>query len=408
MSSAVTDDLRVVATGESVDLRGVPGGVPGGRYVSLGPPAAEPAAVEGDADGVPEGVYTPHRLIGGVRQFAQLVCKVDYLCVSVSESVAKALLRETALNEDRYTGVPRGFAKAEYRTCFGGDCHRSWDPHIQSSRLGPNYERWEWKGGHVGNEAAKDLRRLDGVIRPTRVDICWDFMVPEGYRPEDFRDAVMGLGVAESEDCWGITGQGGVNTVYLNGRTAGRAIRVYRKDLESPWEYPSSGAVMRLELILKGERARRWWSVWQEDPSEAVGLAAGEVHELSGVSCSPEWMHYEPLPTKQARSVAERIQSKVEQDAGMLAALHRVGLLDEFIEKAVAQESELSRASRYRWKAFSKEVERVGIAAVRSALGWSSDAKGARGSQRGSKASEFYASGPEVTGFESADDGIPF
>jgi hypothetical protein len=235
-------------------------------------------------------------------------------------NVGEVLIGETELSE---VGTARpGFAKSERRTCFGGSCWRRYEPHQASRRFGTFYESWEWDGV-AADWAGRRLRGCEGY--PSRVDVAWDFVVPEELRAGEVAESMRGHAEAVGISL-GSTGQGEVFTHYVGAVESPRRIRIYRKDLQSAAWLFQFGATMRVELILRDVVARSWWEVFRADDVRGIRVAAGHVREMTGRELQADWSDVPaPCVTPEA-DAAQLLLQFVNQHGVTLAACADAGI----------------------------------------------------------------------------------
>ena len=180
---------------------------------------------------------------------------IDYLTLTAGPRGASALMLQT---KDDEPGIAvRGFKKTEQRLCLGGVCWRRWEPVTPSNAHGLNYESWEWSSTVAGVMA----RELIGVdeLRPTRVDIAFDFIVPESMKA-DYLIKRCKKWIEGRALTIGISGTDGVNTRYVGSAKSSRRIRIYRWDLRHD-DLFDDRAIMRVELVLREEHAELFLSL---------------------------------------------------------------------------------------------------------------------------------------------------
>lgn len=307
----------------------------------------------------------PPMLIGGLRQGAitELIgAKVDQFSVTMSSQVAeKHLLTITSEHEAGY--AKQGFKRTERRECLGGVCWRRWEPVSESSSWGLAYESWEWDGGKGGGSdaAAEKLRGVD--VRPSRVDVAFDFSCDETVTAETIacNDQVQQhcrrIGVTAD----GVSGSGGIFTRYIGSASSPLMIRVYRKDLQNAILGEMFGPMIRIELVMRDHYARAWWAVWNHSKQEAYRWAAAQVERLSSLHVIagdlpvPEIVHPE---TK----AAEPLLALIDQYGSILVACREAGIdLDAL---ASAKVEAMSRAGKYRHAKRVKELQKQDPAEV--------------------------------------------
>lgn len=304
----------------------------------------------------------PPLLTGGLLHSGEALVGVgvDFLTVSVNRAVAGFLLGSTAYREG---GVARpGFKSSQLRDCIGGTCWRRWEPRQESKRWGLDYESWEWASS-VADYAARQLLGC-GIedVRPSHVDVAFDFSVASsGLTPDAFCEAVRGhysaLGIKD-----GISGEGGVNTLYIGSKSSERRLRVYRKDLQSAGWASIFGPTLRVELILKGDRAAEWWGSWCESPDDAYRQAAGHVLAMTGLTVVDGAALPPVLSVPDEVHEAERLVAWVRQNAGMLDVCNRAGI--DLGVLVLAQVRKQCRMTRYRNRQRVKTLQGLGAQEV--------------------------------------------
>ena len=252
---------------------------------------------------------------------------VDWLSVTVGAaedvgSVGAALVAATTLEEPGRAQT--GFRASERRQCLGGTCYRKRDPHQPSKRWGERYESWEWSGGPA-SWAAGFLRGRWPELKPTRVDIAFDFSCGSAFTADDFAAAVEDHHESRGVS-GGVAGQGGVNTRYIGASTSEVRIRVYRKDLQDPSFAEFIGPTLRVELVLKGDRALAWWSLWDQDEEAAKQAASSLVHDYTGFRPLAGDHGWPELELPAASDEAERLALFVNQHGPQLVAWHQAGV----------------------------------------------------------------------------------
>lgn len=254
------------------------------------------------------------------RGLTPIGVSVDWLSVTVSTEVGKGLILAT--REDEAGAGMRGFRRSERRLAMGGRCWRRWEPVTPSREWGTGYECWEFSGEAAGPSAA--LLRGKAGVRPSRVDVAWDFGVGDGLLADEvaewFRAGAESRGLSP-----GVSGESGVNTRYWGSARSGRRIRIYRKDLESPGWRELVGPTMRIEVVLKDEWARGWWAAWSGGDQAGYRAAAGCVREMveMDVMDGAEVMESPRLPES---TEAERLAVFVRQYAGQVRAWEVAGI----------------------------------------------------------------------------------
>lgn len=289
---------------------------------------------------------------------------VDFITASMSTEVAAWFLERGRLVE---AGVARpGFARSERREVMGGRAWRRWEPHQPSKLWGLGYESWEAEG-----DAARgfgfDLRDLCRakpglVVRPSRVDVAWDFEVPSWVTADH---------VAERVEPWaerrgfasGISGQGGVNTRYIGSPNSERRLRVYRRDLRDKGLAFMYGPRLRVELVLRDDLARAWWGVHVRDDREAWAAAAAHVEEMTGHRVQPEIGDVPALESaSEAVDAGQMVFQFIEQNAATLDAIAAAGI--DLFELVGLKRGTWSRMTAHRHRERVDLLTRVGADAI--------------------------------------------
>lgn len=281
-----------------------------------GRPGAGREPVPGQPPFANRGVETYIARTEGVVSGELLGSGLDYLTVSMGTETAGAWLPSTRLLEP---GKPQpGFGSSERRECLGGQCWRRWEPHQESKRWAREYESWEFDGGN----AVVPGRWFRGrEVRPSRVDVAWDFSVAESETAEVVQDRVREHAEARGFVADGKTGEAGVFTCYVGSIHSERRLRIYRKDLKDEGWLLQFGPTLRVELILKQERAVSWWRVWSEDEARAIAAAAAHVLEITGRCVQADVGDVPPpLRLDDAVDPAQQLFWALKQCGGVLAA----------------------------------------------------------------------------------------
>lgn len=245
---------------------------------------------------------------------------LDYLTVTVPESGASALLSETQFEEPGKSG--RGFRQSERRLCTGGDCWRRWEPVSPSAAWGLSYESWEFSGPQAYPSADR-LRARE--CRPSRVDVCWNFSVPEELTACVFAEPLT-LRAQERGIEPGVSGHNNINTRYIGSINSDRRIRIYRKDKRDEAWLIDRGPVLRVELVLKGARALAWWAVWCRSQSDAYAAAAAHLVDMVGWSPVGEVGIMPPVLPSPTVDAAQAVFHFMRQHGSELASLQDAGV----------------------------------------------------------------------------------
>ena len=248
------------------------------RKLSSGKGVPGPRSGQGHVSESSSSSSDPPLLKGGWRMCPTLLSSVslDWLTVTMPALTAELLVESSDLEE--VGGARPGFASSEKRRLLNFECWRRFDPWREHAKWGTDYESWEWSG----EKASNTERWLRGKeMKATRVDIAFDFDVPERVTPENFMEgcerACKSRGLV-----LGVAGADGVNTRYIGSSRSDRRIRIYRKDLQQLVWKTVTGPTLRVELILKGDPAARFWEVWDEDRDLAKRLASRHVRDMCG------------------------------------------------------------------------------------------------------------------------------
>lgn len=272
---------------------------------------------------------------------------IDFLSMTVPASTAATLEASTDLEDEGRPSI--GFKRSERRVCPGGHAWRKREPFQASKRWGTAYESWEWESTGAG-WPSEFLRGRE--CKPTRIDVAFDFDVPEDFLADHFAEAVRSHAEARGLTI-GISGQGNVNTRYIGAAESIRRVRVYRKDFQRPLWAEMFGPTLRVELILKDEQAEAFWRVWCEDTERAFAAAAAHVAELTGVIVQtvgdvPQLI--EPEGIDEAASIFEFMR----QHGPRLAAWDEAGL--PVLDMARRQRLTASRMTQHRCTGIIRRV----------------------------------------------------
>jgi hypothetical protein len=284
---------------------------------------------------------------------------LDWLTISVPLEVASGLEQHTEPDSDGTTQP--GFKRSQRRIALGGDCWRRFDPREPSKEYGLDYESWEFVSAAAG-PAADWLSDKRG--RPSRVDVAFDICVDPSMTSDRFVELCSPF-ITRST---GISGQDGVNTRYVGAAESDLRLRIYRKDLQQGLAYTTEfGPVLRVELIMRKDRARAWWIAWKSDKARAFAAAAGLVRHLCGASIGSEFADLPPLPRLDPQSeVAQRLFTFVKQHATVLAAAHACGL--DLGSRSSSLVRRGGRMQRHRLEALTAEVNKAKRHLVLAAL----------------------------------------
>lgn len=223
--------------------------------------------------------------IPGVRPFSRAV---DFLTLTLGVREAEPLLSECPLCEEGKAW--HGFRVSERRDVLGGKVWRRASPVTPSRAHGLEYESWEWQS----EVAALNVARVRGIGSASRVDVNFDFEVSALLTAQAWFEAHALQHVSNVDLTWGLSGNSPHFTVYVGAPSSERRVRVYRKDVQQggAWWW---GPVLRVELQLRGESARDWWTGFGIDEEAAYAVAAGQIHRMTGVHVNAresDWSHF--------------------------------------------------------------------------------------------------------------------
>lgn len=281
-------------------------------------PRADPPLLTGGS----WGEHTPNKcsqeqVIGLINHLAGV--SVDWLTITTGPDDSVTLMALSELDEP---GLPKqGFRASERRLFHGGQVWRRFEARQESRRWGASYESWECSGGEAGSSSFASICRSLAEARPTRVDIAFD--LDTDMTADEFVDLVSSH-VAARGLTTGISGQGGVNTRYVGSASSDRRLRVYRKDWQSDAWLVTHGRTLRVELILKGDQAAAWWSMWREDKQLAYRAAAAHVADMTGAVLHEVGELPEVVPVE-GQSEAAKLAAFFQQYGPYLDMLTRAG-----------------------------------------------------------------------------------
>lgn len=154
-------------------------------------------------------------------------------------------------------------------------------PWNESKVWGMDYESWDCAGGHA-HAMASSIG--DAECRASRVDICFDFSVPEDFTSDAFVEAYCPMledGRNSRGFTIGIRGQRGINTRYIGSQNSDQYIRVYRKDWEDGLllKMPPT---LRVELVAKSQKAAALFDIFQANALVAYRTASTMIHSMTG------------------------------------------------------------------------------------------------------------------------------
>lgn len=314
--------------------------------------------------GVVTGGETPEE--GGIGLRTLISASVDWLSVTVGPSedagsVGAYLMTLSTLDEP---GRPqRGFKQSERRAVIGGYAWRKWDPYVRSERWGDRYESWECSGSPASSMSMHLRGRAP--VKPTRVDVAFDFQCDEDQTSDAVAEAMRERHEARGLTS-GVSGQDGVNTRYIGAASSDYRVRIYRKDLQDPaFRDLIDVPVMRVELVLKADRAWAWWTLWDCDMDRALAAASSFVHEVTGLRPLPGEHGWPELVMPDGADVAGQLAMFIEQHGSLLATMQAAGvdvvaLAKDHAAWSAGRPGPAGRQARSRMLARTRAVREVG------------------------------------------------
>lgn len=330
----------------------------------------------------------PPLLTGGLKQHRGRLVRVpwsrsiDYLSLTMPTAEAEKLCRMWEPGEPGHAS--EGFARSERRLVVGGEAWRRWDPYSPSKEWGLAYESWKYAGRIAQSNV--DRGGLVGVGRASRVDVAFDFEVPDDETACRFWRRIEPY-VRSKNIMPGVSGQGDILTRYVGSRRSTQRVRIYRKDLEECALYGALGLppVLRIELELHEERAADFWTQLALAPEQAYGMAAGKIHALTGVTVQDGQTEWTTFERPEAFDVTQLVLAFVNQYGELVSDLDAAGV-DVL---ALCREANVGRSRITQWRRAARRalIEAVGASvlakAVRIALAAQSPSGGGRGGQGG-------------------------
>lgn len=284
---------------------------------------------------------------------------IDWLTVTAGESAVRKLMADTS--EHAPGGSRPGFKKSEERACWAGTCWRRWEPLQASSEYGMNYESWEWSSD-VSSTPARDLRGFD--VRPSRVDVAFDFKVPEKLLSDHIIRRCESW-IEERGTDVGISGsKKGVNTRYVGSSKSDRRVRIYRRDLKGTALFDET-PVLRVELILRGDRSLEWWKVWEVDDREGYRAAAAHVHEMMGLVVGEIGTIPERVP-EPAIDHAQQVLEFFKQHGSTISTYQAAGFDVLDLAKQISDQSR--RETKWRNARKLRAIRNVGVDCILHAM----------------------------------------
>lgn len=297
------------------------------------------------------------------RTFGEQVGEgVDYATLTMGTDTAADLLAVTLEHEPGK--AVQGFGQSEQRVCLGGHVWRRWDPHQSSERWGTDYESWDASSG--------ESRWLAGwcrgrPVRPSRIDVAFDYCVTDDVLADAVAAAIADPAkpTHTREGCsLGISGQGGVNTLYVGAASSDRRMRIYRRDLKDAYLLAQFGhPVLRVELVLKREHAQAWWPIWETDEPAAMAAAAAHVHSMSGLVVRDVLGTVPKLKDRDADAEAgQAVFQFIQQHGRMLEAIFSTGV--DLVSLTSEASTVASRMTAHRTANTVRDFQAVGADAI--------------------------------------------
>jgi len=238
----------------------------------------------------------------------------------------------------------KGYQKHEARKTLGGFCHRHWGPYTPSKEWGSDYESWIWTG-QTALSAGAFVRDVKGAIKATRLDCAFDFACEAGLAPA----AVVEGWASTWRDVRGLTpgmsGEGHDDrayTAYIGGKTSDVRVRVYRKDIESPSDYPAP--TMRVEIVLKGEQcAKAFERMFLESDQACIRYCASLLERATGFVAVPSDGRIPEREPREKVMIAESIAALIDQWGPVLHAVRVLGVdLGALIDERMRHSSRMA------------------------------------------------------------------
>lgn len=315
----------------------------------------------------PSGAATasgdPPLLTGGlaVPTLPLEVCSrgVDWLTVSMSSDMSHEIRNGPFVGRSLQNFSARAvkFECGERLMCFGGEVSRRWNPLQRSRRWSFDYESWEFDGSHADWWA----RQLPSEVSPSRVDVAYDHRCPDDFLACDFAAAILPY-LERRGITPGVSGEGSYLTRYVGAKTSPRRVRIYRKDIQAPaLAVMGIGPLLRVELILREDHAKRFWLSWTQNGPEAAFRGAAEaIQHMTGWVVQAD---AEPLPqldVPPSIDFGQQVFEFLRQHGATLRAARANGVdLSDLAEYAPVPER-----TRFREDARRRQWEQAGPAQV--------------------------------------------
>jgi len=324
------------------------------RRQMSGPTGTDPLDLS--TEGISIESAAPPLLIGGVLQHLpnrdqQVTEQItltgagyDWLSLTIPNQTVPVMMEMTGSHE--VGGMTKGFKQSEQRMCMGGYCWRKFNPYTPSKRWGLGYESWEF----AGVTAIDPIKKFMGLeCRPSRVDIAFDFSVPDEVMP-----SIVESLVAERCKETGTTishhGPNDSYSIYIGAHDSEKIINVYRWDLKHDPMHQCSGPRLRVELRLRGLHAESWWNDCVKNHHDGIRTAAAICADIMGYRVVedtgelPEIIRRSPID-----DAAQMVFQFIKQNHSMLDACSQIGIdLGKLARQYVDQKDCKMSASRMR------------------------------------------------------------
>jgi len=256
-------------------------------------------------------------------------------------------------------GKQPGFSRSESRTYFSYEIFRRFDPIQSSLKFGRDYESWMFRSvaSHLMTQYLLTVPGVADISYPSRIDLTYDFECPSEYYPASFIDDHRSK-IKERRLEVHTAGPEFIGTRYIGSRKSDDYVRIYRKDLEDDsYKKP----VLRIELEIKGDRAKLYWSEACTFGLERVmrgGSAAFWVK--TGFELLPDSLEMPSCPPSKVAPFADSFCSMLYQYGPILFAADRAGIdLAGFAQYRVENSS---RNTKWRFDQKCRELDGLDLA----------------------------------------------
>ena len=309
------------------------------------------------------GVVTPAEagLVGGSgdispERLGRGMAGLDALTLVLPSAYAEFLVSSPGFGVVEEMSA-RYFGSAERWQIPGGHLVRKFEPLRKQKVYGGSYEVWEVKGPHSANLAAAAVP-LVGYA--TRMDYAFDFSVSaDTWPPDVVREIGNPKGLKRFH-----SGEPGKEGEYYGSRNSERVVRIYRKDEQDEDVAETYGPLMRLEVELKGKRAKQAWGHRRAGEPRLRELAAGHLRAMLQIDVIEDVRDVPSLPPADPERVgARKILQFVSQHRVTIQALATLGLdVSKLVEPTLAAlSSGAVRAHRMRLRRRLDELQGVSI-----------------------------------------------